>query len=143
MTVRHARASAAALRICDADRERALGALKAHYAAGRLSIGELEWRVEDVYSSVTRRDLAACLRDLPPRGMRRLVLRRIDRLQRMILRMHLFTYAVTNAALVSVWELTGQGLFWPALFLIPSTALATGHAVTSRMLTRALGRPRW
>jgi hypothetical protein len=143
MTARHARTSAATVRVSDADRERALGALKAHYAAGRLSIWELERRVEDVYSSATRHDLAVCLRDLPPRGVRRLVLGRIDRLQRGMLRMHLFTYAVTNAALVGVWELTGQGLFWPALFLMPSTALAAGHAVSSRMLTRALGRLRW
>jgi hypothetical protein len=143
MPARRLRTRAATLRLCDADRERALSALSAHYAAGRLSIGELERRVEHVYRSVTRRDVAACLRDLPPRGVRRLVLGHIDRLQRTMLRMHLFTYAVANAALVGIWELTGQGLFWPAIFLIPSTAFAAGHAVSSRMLTRALGRLRW
>jgi hypothetical protein len=114
--------------------------LRAHYAAGRLSVVELEGRVEEVYRSTTRRDLAVCLRDLPSRGVRRLVLGRVDRLQRTILRMHLLTYALTNAALVGLWELTGQGLFWPALFLIPSTALAAGHTVSSRMLTRWCSR---
>jgi hypothetical protein len=143
MPARGLRTSAATLRVSDADREQALSALRAHYAAGQLSIGELERRVEDIYRSVTRRDVAVCLRDLPPRGLRRLVLGHIDRLQRTLLRMHLFTYALANAALVGVWELTGQGLFWPAIFLIPSTALAAGHAVSSRMLTRALGRLRW
>jgi hypothetical protein len=143
MLARRVRTSPATLRLSDADRERALSALRAHYAAGQLTIAELERRAEHVYRSVTRRDIAACLRDLPPRGVRRFVLGHIDRLQRTVLRMHLLTYAVANAALVGVWELTGQGLFWPAIFLIPSTALAAGHAVSSWMLTRALGRLRW
>ena len=141
MALGRLRTSAAALRLSDLDRERAVGALKDHYAAGRLSTGELEVRVEDVYRSSTRSELAAILRDLPLRG-RQLILRRVRGFQRALLRMHLFTYAAANASLVGIWELTGQGIFWPALFLIPSTALVIGHAAISRMLTRALGRIR-
>jgi hypothetical protein len=131
------------LRLSDVDRERALTALKAHYAEGRLSTRELEARVEEILRSRTRLDVAVSLRDLPLRGVRRVILVRVRRIQRAILRMHLFAYAASNAALVGIWELTGQGVFWPALFLIPSTALVCGHAAASRMLTRALGRLRW
>jgi hypothetical protein len=141
MPVGRLRTNPAALRLSDLDRERALGALRDHYAAGRLSIGELEARVEDVYRSSTRSDIAATLRDLPLRG-RQLILRRVRSFQRAFLRMHLFTYATANASLVGIWELTGQGIFWPALFLMPSTALVAGHVAVSRMLTRALGRIR-
>ena len=133
----------ATLRLSDVDRERALAELKAHYAEGRLSIRELEARVEDILRSRTRREVAAPLRDLPLRGVRRLILVRVRRFQRALLRMHLFAYAASNASLVGIWELTGQGVFWPALFLIPSTALVCGHAAASRMFTRALGRLRW
>lgn len=135
--------SGATLRLSDVDRERALTALKAHYAEGRLSTRELEARVENILRSRTRRDVAVSLRDLPLRGVRRVILVRIRRFQRALLRMHLLAYAASNASLVGIWELTGQGVFWPALFLIPSTALVCAHVAASRTLTRALGRLRW
>jgi hypothetical protein len=118
-------------------------ALKSHYAEGRLSTPELEARIEDILRSQNRRDALVPLRDLPPRGMRRHVVGLAARFQRALLRMHLFAYGALNASLVGVWELTGQGVFWPGLFLIPSTALVFGHAAASRMLTRALDRLRW
>ena len=108
-----------------------------------MSTRELEARVEDILRSRTRRDVAASLRDLPLRGVRRLILVRVRRFQRALLRMHLFAYAASNASLVGIWQLTGEGVFWPALFLIPSTALMCGHAAASRMFTRALGRLPW
>jgi hypothetical protein len=143
MRSRLGRATATSLRLSDAERERAIGALKAHYAEGRLSIGELEARVEQVYRSGTRRDVATSLRDLPLRGVARLILHRVQRFQRALLRTHLLAYAAANASLLGIWELTGQGVFWPALFLVPSTVLLAGHAVASRSLTRALDRLRW
>jgi hypothetical protein len=143
MRSRPGRPSAATLRLSDAERERAIGALKAHYAEGRLSIGELEARVEQIYRRGTRRDVARSLRDLPLRGVGRLILDRIGRFQRALLRTHVVAYATANAFFLGVWELTGQGVFWPALFLVPSTVLLGGHAVASRSLTRALDRLRW
>ncbi len=137
------RTSPPSLRPSDAERERALGTLKAHYAEGRLSTEELEARIEDVYRSRSRTEVAVYLRDLPLRGVRRLVVSRARRIQRALLRMHLFTYTTANASLVGVWALTGQGVFWPAWFLLPSTALLGWHAVASRKVTRALNRRRW
>jgi uncharacterized protein DUF1707 len=131
------------LRLSDAERERALGTLKAHYAEGRLSTDELEARVEDVYRSHTQSEVAIYVRDLPLRGLRWLVVSWARRVQRAMLRMHVFAYATLNASLLGIWALTGQGIFWPAWLLIPSTALLVWHVAASRMLTRALSRRRW
>jgi Domain of unknown function (DUF1707) len=138
----HRQASASGLRLSDVERERALGTLKGHYAEGRLSTEELEARIENVYDSRTRSDGAWQLHDLPLRGLRRLILVRVRRLQRVVLTGHLLVYASINAALVGIWALTGEGSFWPALLLLPSSALLGAHLVASRKLTRALER-RW
>jgi Domain of unknown function (DUF1707) len=126
----------------DSERERALGALKASYAAGRLSVPELEARVEHVFRFGVRSGVASWLRAVPLWGMRWLIVGRVRRFQRTVLRAHLFTYATANAALLGLWEVTGHGAFWPAWFLIPSTLLLVWHAAASRMLTRALSRVR-
>jgi hypothetical protein len=139
----HLQASTVGLRLSDAERERAVGVLKGHYAEGRLTIQELEARVEKIYRSRTRGEGAWHLRELPLRGLRRLILVRVRRLQRAVLRGHLLAYATANASLVGIWALTGQGSFWPALLLLPSSALLGGHLVASRRLTRALERRRW
>lgn len=128
------------LRLSDAERERALETLKTHYAEGRLSTQDLERRVERVYRSGTDRDLAIPFWDLPLRGVRRVIFWRVRRVQRAVLRMHLFTYLAVNASVLAIWSLTGQGAFWPALLLIPSSALFAWHLVASRALTRVLGR---
>jgi hypothetical protein len=133
--------STVSLRPSDAERERALGALKIHYAEGRLSTEELETYVEEVYRSGTHGEIAPYLRPLV--ALRRRVLGRAQRLQRAVLRMHVLTYATANASLVAIWALTGEGVFWPAWLLVPSTALLGWHFVASRRLTRALSRRRW
>jgi hypothetical protein len=120
-----------------------VGELKAHFAEGGLSTQGLETRIEDVYRSSTRSELAGYLRDLPLRGMRWLIVGWVRRLQRSVLRIHLLSYATANASLLGIWMLTGQGLFWPAWLLIPSTALLGWHFVASRTLTRALDRRGW
>jgi hypothetical protein len=87
--------------------------------------------------------VAAYLHDLPLRGMPRLIASWAERLRRAVLRMHMYSYTTVNASLVGIWALTGQGVFWPAWLLIPSTALLVWHVVASRRLARALGRRRW
>jgi hypothetical protein len=139
----YSRANPRALRASDAERERAVGELKAQFVEGRLTAKELETRVGEVYSSGTRSELAGYLRDLPLRGLRRLLVGQVRRLQRAVLRIHFLSYATANASLVGIWVLTGQGLFWPAWLLIPSTALLGWHVVASRTLTRALSRRGW
>jgi hypothetical protein len=55
------------LRASDADRERAVGELRAHHDAGRLSIEELEQRLARAYAAVTWGELSALFTDLPGR----------------------------------------------------------------------------
>jgi hypothetical protein len=53
-------------RASDADRERAVSALRRHFVDGRLSVDELSERVEQGYSAGTLSELDALLADLPP-----------------------------------------------------------------------------
>lgn len=95
------------------------------------------------YRSRTGSERATHLRDLPLRGARSLVVGWLRRLQRAVLRMHLLAYATANASLVGIWALAGQGSFWPAWLLLPSSALFSWHLIASRRLTRALDRRGW
>jgi len=122
------------IRRSPAAREAAIRALKARYAEGRLTTHQLETRVERVLRSGEALDYP------PIRGMRALLSARVRRLQRALLRMHALGYTVANASLVAIWALMGEGLFWPALFLVPSTVVLAGHAFASRRLTRAISR---
>jgi len=54
------------VRLSDGDREQLLAQLKAHAAAGRLSLEELERRVGLVLSAADTEALAPALSDLPP-----------------------------------------------------------------------------
>lgn len=53
------------VRASDADREEAVEILKRHYAAGRLSSGELSARADAAYAAVGLGELDALMRDLP------------------------------------------------------------------------------
>jgi len=53
------------VRASDADRERALAALREHTAAGRLTLDEFAERASTVYEARTLGELAATTADLP------------------------------------------------------------------------------
>ena len=55
-----------ALRATDADRDRTASLLQAAVADGRVSVGELEERLESVYSAKSTGELAALVKDLQP-----------------------------------------------------------------------------
>jgi hypothetical protein len=57
------------LRVSDADRDRALGALTEAFQAGRITAGELDQRCGEVLGARTGRELAVPLADLPPDGL--------------------------------------------------------------------------
>jgi hypothetical protein len=134
----------AGTRASDAERERAVAALRRHYAEGRLGADELEERTTHAYVARTRGELAALLADLPfdlrravPRGA---IGRAAARAHRFMLRGHAATYAGVNGTLIGLWAVTGEGTFWPALYLVPSTALLGWHWAGGRMLARAFSR---
>jgi hypothetical protein len=58
-------AEALRMRASDADRERVAGILRDAYAEGRLSHGEYEERLTEVYAAATYGELAPVMRDLP------------------------------------------------------------------------------
>jgi hypothetical protein len=130
------------VRVSDPERERAVERLKSHYAVGTLSLAEFESRVEGIYHARTSRSVAAHLGDLPVRGARELAVRATRAGQRVLMRLHLSVYATVNASALAIWAVMGQGTFWPAVLLIPSTAVLAWHALLSRRLTRVLARLR-
>ena len=132
-----------AWRLSDAERERAVADLKHHYVEGRLGTEELEARIDAIFRTHTRRRVAAHLRDLPMRGARAVVGRRIRSIQRAVLRMHVLTFLTINGSLVAIWALTGEGSFWPAILLVPSLAVLGWHMAASRALTRVMARHHW
>jgi hypothetical protein len=66
---------ARALRLSDFDREQAVSDLKAHAAAGRLTLEELSERVDAAYRAATFGDLATLMTDLPELEQARAVVR--------------------------------------------------------------------
>jgi hypothetical protein len=80
--------------------------LRAHGAAGRLDIAELEERTAAALTARTGADLAALTRDLPrlPRDPARSAAAWAAEAR---------TYALVIAALVVVWLATGAGHPWP------------------------------
>ena len=55
------------MRVGDAEREAAAAELREHYASGRLTLDELNERVDKAFAAKTRGDLNALMTDLPSR----------------------------------------------------------------------------
>jgi Domain of unknown function (DUF1707) len=127
------------VRASDAEREQAVRALRSHFAAGRLDHSELEQRVEHAYRATSRAKLRLLLADLPPSYGGRIT-RRFYRFQRELLPYHAGAYVSINGALSAIWAATGEGHFWPAGVLAPTTVLVVSHAFGSRWLRRRMRR---
>ena len=132
------------VRASDAERERAVAALKRHYAAGRLGDEELERRVQRAYDAEWRGELRSLMRDLPfelpvsvDRGR---VARGVDRVQQGVYKAHFAAFATFNTGAVGVWAWSGGHEFWPALTLIPGGALLAWHRRGTKSLSRKLTR---
>jgi Domain of unknown function (DUF1707) len=53
------------MRVSDADREATAAELREHYASGRLTLDELNERINNAFAAKTRGDLTAVMHDLP------------------------------------------------------------------------------
>jgi hypothetical protein len=101
-------AQPAGLRISDRDREEATASLREHAAAGRLTLDELDTRLEAALSARTRAELDAQFADLPrPRTARH------PHAKRLGMRIHTTVYVWVALGMVAIWLLTGMGYFWP------------------------------
>lgn len=114
------------LRASDADRERALDALRRHGGEGRLTLEELEERSDGVLAARTRQQLWDLLDDLP--AERRTPTMRGDP----GLRSHLTVYLAVNGMLIAIWALTGMGYFWPIWPMMGWGIGLASHAAGSR-----------
>jgi Domain of unknown function (DUF1707) len=56
------------VRVGDADRDATAAELREHYASGRLTLEELNERLDQAFAAKTRADLNAVMRDLPSTG---------------------------------------------------------------------------
>ena len=56
------------VRVGDADREATAAELREHYASGRLTLEELNERLDQAFAAKTRADLNTVMRDLPSAG---------------------------------------------------------------------------
>lgn len=61
-------ASGSNMRVGDAEREAVAAQLREHYADGRLTLDELNERLDQAFAARTRADLTAVTRDLPVTG---------------------------------------------------------------------------
>ena len=108
------------LRVSDSDRESVAGELRDHFAAGRLSEGELSDRLGAAYSAKTAAELSALRADLPdsqaevvvatPRGLAR---RRVYH--------DVGIVALIDVGSVVTWFAVGaHGSFWPMWVILVS-----------------------
>jgi hypothetical protein len=130
------------VRASDAERDRTVVSLRRAYAQGRLTLDELERRIERAYDSTWRHELRALTRDLPfelPVD-RRKVARGVDRFQRALVRFHAWCFASFNTVLISMWAWGGGEEFWPAFSILPGGALLWWHHRGSKAASRRLAR---
>jgi hypothetical protein len=123
----------------DADRERCSRLLHGAYAEGRISIEDLERRLERVERASTRAQLAVIARDVPKQRIARLGAA-VDRFDRAALKAHGAGFVVMNGSLVGLWELAGAGFFWPVIALVPSSLMLTWHGMSSWTIRRFVRR---
>lgn len=142
----------ARLRVSDRERERVVDLLSEHAAEGRLTLEELDARIDGAHGARTQGELDAITDDLPagdtggsaagPRadGSRSRPSRQ------------LVAFVAVNLVLVAVWALAGGGYFWPIWSILGwgiglAKAGPCGHrrarnlasGERARLLTRATG----
>lgn len=93
------------LRVSDAERESVISDLRHQAGEGRLTVEELEQRIDAAQAATTGRDLSALTKDLPRLHRRRDTHRGFAE--------HLRTYLWVMALLAGIWLVTGMGSFWP------------------------------
>jgi Domain of unknown function (DUF1707) len=99
------------LRASDHDRNRVVDELRTHAAEGRLTVEELEQRLQRALTARALGELAGLTRDLPDRGSAAAPRRRSPRPDVRI-------FVAVMVLLVAIWALTGAGYFWPVWPLV-------------------------
>jgi len=101
------------LLVSDADRARVVGELRGHYETGRLTLEELQQRLDEAHAARTESQLQNVLRQLPPAKLPS-VNPRDTRWRSLALQ-----YALVNLVAILVWLFSGaHGDFWPRWVLL-------------------------
>jgi Domain of unknown function (DUF1707) len=101
------------LLVSDADRARVVEELQGHYETGRLTLEELQQRVDEAHSARTESQLENALRQLPPAKLPSIHLH--DTRWRSLA----LQYVLVNVVAILVWLFSGaHGDFWPRWVLV-------------------------
>ncbi len=107
------------LRLSDADRDKASEFLRQSFADGRLTLDEMEDRLEVVYAAKTGADLAGVFDDLPVERARASGPPVRSPAPRRGVSDQLRIYLLVNGLMVAIWLLSGAGYFWPIWVIVP------------------------
>jgi hypothetical protein len=99
------------LRVSDTEREQATTSLREHTATGRLTIDELDGRLQTALAARTQGELDAIFEDLPAAPRREESSR--HRARALGVRIHAGAYLWATLAMIAIWAATGTGYFWP------------------------------
>ena len=123
--------------ISDQERDEQIDALRRHAGDGRLSVDELEERIDRAYAARTREELDVVLAGLPavadPGAQAR---QRVADKRPALAVADLAPYLSVNLLLITVWALSGAGFFWPIWPI-----LGWGICVVSYAAHPRFGRP--
>ena len=96
------------LRASDAEREHHAELLREHAAQGRLTVDELDERLDRVYAARTVGELTPVVSDLPaPRAAAAAAAPHAARSRSWA------AFVAVNLLLIVIWAATGAGYFWP------------------------------
>ena len=139
---------AGTMSVSDAERDRTVKALTRHCGDGRLTLDELEQRIELAFAAETSAELMELVRDLPkddllavtgvtpspalqrhpspvPTPHRHHLQASSKKAGEIALRVHTVVFLSVMAFLVAIWVLAGFGYPWPIWVAMPwGTALA-------------------
>jgi Domain of unknown function (DUF1707) len=121
------RVEAPDLLVSDAERRRVADDLREHYEAGRLTVEELEGRLDEAHAARTRTQLEHVMRQLP--SARLPTVRPRDRRWRSLA----LQYALVNAVAILIWLFGGaNGDFWPKWVFLVTLVTFTRRAFGRR-----------
>jgi hypothetical protein len=128
------------LRVSDTERDDAANRLREHAAAGRLTIDELDGRLETALVAQTQGQLGALFEDLPAQAPHEPSSR--ARNKALGLRIHAGAYLSVSLAMIAIWAATGMGYFWPLWPILGWGIGAISHTGACRFGSDRLRRQR-
>ena len=111
------------LLVTDADRARVVGELRGHYETGRLTLDELQQRLDEAQAARTESQLQNALRQLPAAKLPS-VNPRDTRWRSLAVQ-----YALVNVVSILIWVFSGaHGDFWPKWVLVATLIMFVRRA---------------